>query len=183
MFGNTLAHTGMLVLLTFSHNSYRFGSAKEQDQESYWYMMDEVGSALLHSDVSNVEMHPFIFCRDLMLMNKPGSSAQLDPSNRITYSIVWPKKEIQENEILYRDYLPKVTEDEFRSARLCVWFVTPEKYYQDALEAFREETKAIEAKSEELDQKFAENQEKDGSFLDELKALDRPIKIFPYYVS
>ena len=163
---------------------YRFATTgNETDVENYWYMMDEVGSSLLHSDAPNVEIHPFIFCKDLVLMQDPNNHASLDPNTRITYSILWPKKEIAKDEIIYRDLLPRITEDEFRSSRLCVWFVTPEKYYEQALEAYNTETKQIEAKRDEFEQQFNENQQKDGSFLNKLKELDRPVKIFPYYVS
>lgn len=164
--------------------TYRFGTtANEVDKESYWYMMDEVGSSLQHSDVPNVEVHPFIYCKDLALMQDPTNHASVDPNMRITYSIIWPKKEIKKDEIMYRDFLPKITEENFRSARLYVWFITPEKYYQDALEAYNKETREIQAKQDEFEQKFQENQQKDASYLDELKNLDRPVKIFPYYVS
>jgi hypothetical protein len=160
--------------------TYRFSTtANQSDQESYWYIMDEVGSAIQHSDDPNIEIHPFIYCKDLVDVG----NASLDPSHRITYSILWPKREIDQNEILYRDFLPRITEDLFRSARLCVWFVTPEKYYQDELQAFKDETKAIKAQSDEWDTKFAHNQEQDGSFLNELKDLDRPVKIYADFVS
>lgn len=118
------------------------------DQESYWYIMDEVGSALMHSDVPNVEMHPFIYCKDLVLMHDPNNYQQIDPSLRITYSILWPKVDIEKDAIMYRDFLPNITEDTFRSARLCVWFITPEKYYQEALQSFRKENKEIEDRAE-----------------------------------
>ena len=64
-----------------------------------------------------------------------------------------------------------------------MWFITPEKYYQKALESYREEIKEVQAKADEFEEKFKQNQEADSSFLDEFKALDRQIKIFPYYVS
>lgn len=146
-------------------------------------MMDEVGSALQHSDIPNVEIHPFIYCKDLVAMNNPENHAVVDPSQRITYSLLWPKKKIEKDEILVRDFLPKITEDEFRSARLCVWYITPEKYYQEAIAAFRDQSKAIEDKKEEYEKTFEENQQKDDSFLNKLKDLGRPIKLFPYYVS
>lgn len=80
--------------------------------------MDEVGCALQHSDDFNVEIHPFIYCPDLMAMQNPDNHASPDPSVRITFSILWPKKDIEENAIMTRDFLPRITEDEFRSGRL-----------------------------------------------------------------
>ena len=127
---------------------FRFSTTNNvQDQESYWYIMDEVGSALMHSDVSNVEVHPFIYWRDLVAMSNPNNYQEVDPTLRITYSILWPKKDIAKEELLYRDFLPKVTEDEFRSAKLWVWFITPEKYYEQALQTFRDEVQATKDKS------------------------------------
>ena len=145
--------------------------------------MDEVGSSLQHSDQYNVEIHPFIYCKDLVAMQNPENNAVVDPSLRITYSILWPKTQIEKDAILYRDFLPRITEEMFRSARLCVWFVTPEKYYKEALQAHRDAKKSIKEKSAEFEEKFIENQEKDRSFLDELKNLERPVKIFTDFVS
>jgi tubulin--tyrosine ligase-like protein 12 len=31
------------------------------DEESIWYIMDEVGSSIAHSDVPNLAVHPFIY--------------------------------------------------------------------------------------------------------------------------
>jgi len=41
----------------------------------------------------------------------------------------------------------------------------------------------MKEKSAEFEEKFIENQEKDRSFLDELKNLERPVKIFTDFVS
>lgn len=183
IYGDTHAHTGKLSSLAIFNTKFRFSTTDNQaDQESYWYIMDEVGSSLQHSDVYNAEIHPFIYCRDLMEITKT-KTGESDPSQRITYSILWPKKKIEKDEIITRDFLPRITEDDFRSARLCTWFITPEKYYKDALVAYREEVKQIKAKHAEFEEIFNENQQKDGSYLDELKNLNRPVKIYPYYVS
>jgi len=145
--------------------------------------MDEVGCSIQHSDQPNLEVHPFIYCKDLVAMQNPENHASEDPSQRITYSILWPKTKIEKESILYRDFLPRITEDAFRSARLCVWFVTPEKYYKEAIQAYRDEARAIKSKSEEFDQKYEENQSMDKTFLNELKELDRPVKIYSDLVS
>lgn len=164
--------------------TYRFSTtANQKDHESYWYIMDEVGSAIQHSDDPNVEIHPFIYCKDLVDLQNPDKNAVLDPSSRITYSILWPKKQIEKDTIIYRDFLPRITEDLFRSARLCVWFMTPDKYYKEALETYKDETKAFTAQSGQWDDKFILNQEHDKSHLDELKDLDRPVKLYVEFVS
>jgi hypothetical protein len=32
------------------------------DEESIWYVNDEVGSSISHSDAPNMAVHPFIYC-------------------------------------------------------------------------------------------------------------------------
>ena len=160
-------------------NTYRFSSTnKQDDNENYWYIMDEVGSSFMHSDVANIELHPFIFCSDLINTELSEGTVSPDPNQRITFSIAWPKKDITKDEIMYRDFLPRITEDEFRSARLSVWFKTPNKYYEDALQEYNsfEEMK-------DREEKFEENQNMDSKFLDKLKELERPVKVLPIYVS
>ena len=100
--------------------TYRFMAGLNTiDEENYWYMMDEVGSALQHSDVPNCVVHPFTYCPTGIMDEKT-----------ITYSIMWTLQDIKVNEVLNRDFLPGVTEEKFRSARLFVWFNTPMAYYE-----------------------------------------------------
>mmetsp|Transcript_38215 Transcript_38215/g.37717 ORF Transcript_38215/g.37717 Transcript_38215/m.37717 type:complete len:115 (+) Transcript_38215:228-572(+) len=100
-------------------NSYRLSTGPNADQsESYWYIQDEVGSHLQHSDDPNCEVYSFIFCKDLMDLQDPSKGAVLDPSSRITYSIMWPKKKIEKDAILSRNFLPNIDEKMYRSARL-----------------------------------------------------------------
>lgn len=73
---------------------YRLASAEQLDETSIWYVNDEVGSSIQHSDVPNVKMIPFLYSED----NKLGE-------NMWAYSIVWPLKSINAGDILYRDYL------------------------------------------------------------------------------
>jgi tubulin--tyrosine ligase-like protein 12 len=88
------------------------------DEENIWYIMDEVGSSMTHSDIPNFAVHPFIY--------SPNNA--LD-AHTITYSICWPLSDLKQGEIIYRDYLSGITEDKFRSTRLSVWFNTPEEYF------------------------------------------------------
>lgn len=41
--------------------TYRVVSEDQMDEENIWYIMDEVGSAIKHSDNPNVAVHPFIY--------------------------------------------------------------------------------------------------------------------------
>jgi len=46
------------------------------DEENIWYLMDEVGTAMRHSDQPNVAIHPFIY----------SPNGKLD-DHTITYSV------------------------------------------------------------------------------------------------
>lgn len=97
------------------------------DEENIWYIMDEVGSSIKHSDNPNMAVHPFIY--------SPNNAFD---AHTITYSICWPIQDSKENEILYRDYLSGITEEQFRSARFSVWFDTPEQYFEEQLKLYRQ---------------------------------------------
>ncbi|KAJ2077263.1 hypothetical protein H4R24_005237 [Coemansia sp. RSA 988] len=58
-----------------------------------WYMQDEVGLAVAHSDDPNVRCLPFLYVND---------RGQMMP-----FSILWPIKSITQGEALTRDYCPR----------------------------------------------------------------------------
>jgi hypothetical protein len=60
--------------------TYRLVTEDQMDEENVWYINDEVGSAIRHSDSPNFAMHPFIYAPN----NK------LDDPHTITFSICWP---------------------------------------------------------------------------------------------
>lgn len=90
-----------------------------------WYLQDEVGSAIAHSDQPNLKVVPFCF--------SPTNVA----SDTVTFNIVWPIADIKSGAGLYRDFLPGVSEAQFRSARLHTWFCTPDDYYTKSLALYR----------------------------------------------
>ncbi len=51
---------------------------------------------------------------------------------------MWLIKDIPKEEFFYRDYLPGVTEDKQRSARLLPWFNVYEEYYEKEHKKFME---------------------------------------------
>jgi tubulin--tyrosine ligase-like protein 12 len=94
---------------------------------SVWYVQDEVGSAISHSDSPNVKCMPFL--------HSPNNS--VTDTHTCGFNVVWPVKKTAVNEIVYRDYLNGFSEKEFRSTRLHVWFDTPEDYFTSQLKMLR----------------------------------------------
>ena len=41
--------------------TYRIASSDQMDEENVWYINDEVGCAMKHSDQPNFAIHPFIY--------------------------------------------------------------------------------------------------------------------------
>ncbi|XP_058464830.1 tubulin--tyrosine ligase-like protein 12 [Malaya genurostris] len=73
-----------------------------------WYIMDELGSAILHSDEPNCRVLPFIHVTEQM-----------------TYSLLFPTENIAEGEQLYRDFVEGVPSDSMdRKALLLPWRYT-----------------------------------------------------------
>ena len=105
-------------------NTYRLSTEETYDENSVWYLLDEFGSSILHSDVPNCKLMPFLYTRA--------------NSEAITYSLLWPIRPIRTGEILYRDYLPNITEAEFRSYRLYPWVVIPQVEALDAVGKWKE---------------------------------------------
>lgn len=103
-------------------NTYRLGNVKPEDASPIWYVMDEVGSAIEHSDVPNVRMVPFFF----------------GPS-RSAFSLVWTVNPIKSGDFLSRDYFPEFASNPaMHTALLAALFYEPgraESPYLDELEA------------------------------------------------
>nr|CAH7742881.1 unnamed protein product [Callosobruchus chinensis] len=69
--------------------------------------MDEVGTAVAHSDSPNCRIVPFFYIND-----------------EITYSLLFPIESIEEEEFLFRDYAEGITDPSRRSAILLHWTPT-----------------------------------------------------------
>lgn len=50
--------------------TYRLVNEEQMDEECIWYIMDEVGSAIKHSDNANLAVHPFIYSPNNELDNQ-----------------------------------------------------------------------------------------------------------------
>ncbi|PWA79098.1 tubulin-tyrosine ligase [Artemisia annua] len=97
--------------------SYRLADEEKIDETSIWYVMDELGSALRHSDLPNFRVAPFLYMPDGKL------------ESAVSFTILWPTKDIQSGDECTRDYLFGIGEEKQRSARLTAWFHTPQKYF------------------------------------------------------
>jgi tubulin--tyrosine ligase-like protein 12 len=90
------------------------------DEEPCFYVTDEVGNAISHSDTPNAKMLPLIFSPN----NKQDDEAC------VTYSLLWATEEIKKDHYITRDFLAGITEAEWRSARLYPWFNVYPEYYE-----------------------------------------------------
>lgn len=79
-------------------------------------------------------------------MYSPNNKA--DDANTISYNVVWPVRDVAQKDAIYRDYLQGYTEAQFRSARLYVWFNTPDNYYKNSLEILRKKENVVDVLKE-----------------------------------
>ena len=64
-------------------NCYRLANTEQLDESATWYVNDEVGTMIPHSDDGNVKIIPFLYA----------------PNNRLdaelqSFSILWPLRKI-----------------------------------------------------------------------------------------
>ena len=89
--------------------------------QGVWFINDEVGSLVGHSDQPNVRVRSFI--------HSPAKSMN-DP-DRLDVSVMWPCLDIKAKHAFMKDNLQGFTEQKgFRSARLHAWYDTPLDYYK-----------------------------------------------------
>lgn len=102
--------------------SYRLITDEKYDENITWYINEEIGSyiTLNQSDYPNMKIFPFIYSKSNDFYN-----------DSITYSIMWPCRNIKKDEILTRDNLTNITEFQQRSSKLTLWCDTPKKYFRD----------------------------------------------------
>nr|GLL20714.1 tubulin--tyrosine ligase-like protein 12 [Ipomoea trifida] len=106
--------------------TYRLADEEKIDETSVWYVMDELGSSLRHSDEPNFRVSPFLYMPEGEL------------ASAVSYSILWPTEDIQRNDECTRDFLFGIGEDKQRSARLTAWFHTPRNYFIKEYESYRQ---------------------------------------------
>ncbi|KAJ2226508.1 hypothetical protein IWW45_007428 [Coemansia sp. RSA 485] len=91
-----------------------------------WYIQDEVGLSIGHSDSPNVRCLPFLYL---------DTRGQMMP-----FSIMWPTKPISKGDALTRDYCPAwLTDSEQRKGYLQSIFPGPKQFALDAYERMRDD--------------------------------------------
>lgn len=75
-----------------------------EDRVPIWYIMDELGSAIGHSDTPNFRVVPFVYV-----------------PQQITYSLLFPIIDTEYSGVVYRDIVENVTDEQQRSTLLLPW--------------------------------------------------------------
>lgn len=85
------------------NQTYSHGFGEVEDRVPVWYIMDEFGSAIQHSDKPNFRTVPFFYIGD-----------------QTKYTLLFPIKNLECNDVVTRDYVEGVDED-LRKALLIPW--------------------------------------------------------------
>ena len=101
------------------NRTYRLVSEEKYDEDAIYYLNDEFGTSINHSDVPNCCLFPIIFAKNNQFKE-----------DMITYSLLWPKKDIKKGDEIFVDYLANISENEERSSRLTCWYKTPNSYFE-----------------------------------------------------
>ena len=116
----------LMEKLTLIANVYVLGQGI--GSQAVWYLNDEVGSLINHSDTPNVKVRSFIHSPE----NKIGDE------NRLEVSVVWPTSDIAEKQVIMMDKLMGFTEQRgFRSTRLHAFYDVPTEYFTQQLALLR----------------------------------------------
>ena len=130
------------------NRTYRLVSEEKYDEDAIYYFNDEFGSSINHSDIPNCCLFPFIF-----------SKKNKFDDDIITYSLLWPKKDIKKGDEIFIDYLANIGENEERSSRLTCWYKTPKDYFENK---FLEKLKFFD---------MVQKQDKVQKFIDDVNML------------
>ncbi|XP_029317383.1 tubulin--tyrosine ligase-like protein 12 isoform X2 [Cottoperca gobio] len=86
------------------NQTYNLSQGTPEDKVPVWYIMDEFGSQVQHSDTPSCRMAPFLYIQ-----------------GELTYSVLWPLQDLQEGEEVTRDYTYGETDPLVRQCRLLPW--------------------------------------------------------------
>ncbi|XP_068163377.1 tubulin--tyrosine ligase-like protein 12 [Antennarius striatus] len=129
-------HTVELVMeRMWKHNqTYHCSQGSAEEKVSVWYIMDEFGSQVQHSDQPSCGLAPFYY-----------------NEGKLAYSVLWPLRDLQEGDEVTRDYAYGETDPLLRRCRLLPWIpfnledissVTtepPDSYYEAILRGNQEQ--------------------------------------------
>jgi hypothetical protein len=102
---------------------WHFCSFYKSGYYNLWYITDEVGLAIRHSNSPNVKMVPFLYLKDGILMG---------------YSVFWPTRKISNGDMITRDALPVALKNELhRDIYSNVIFKTVNDSESQSLAAFK----------------------------------------------
>ncbi|XP_032361195.1 tubulin--tyrosine ligase-like protein 12 isoform X3 [Etheostoma spectabile] len=95
----------LVMELMWKYNqTYKISHGSPEDKVPVWYIMDEFGSQVQHSDQPSCSMAPFFYI--------PGMLA---------YTVLWPLQDLQEGDEVTRDYTYGETDPLVRQCRLLPW--------------------------------------------------------------
>ncbi|CAF94125.1 unnamed protein product, partial [Tetraodon nigroviridis] len=89
----------------WKHNqTYRLNQGSAEEKVPVWYIMDEFGSKVQHSDQPSCGVAPFFYVQ-----------------KQLAYSLLWPLQDLQEGDEATRDYTYGETNPLVRQCRLLPW--------------------------------------------------------------
>ncbi|GAQ82856.1 Putative tubulin-tyrosine ligase [Klebsormidium nitens] len=141
-------------------NTYRLATEEKLDETPVWYVMDELGSAVRHSDRPTAVCMPFMYLPDGTL------------NSAVSYSLLWPCEDLRRGDECTRDFLKGITEDKQRSSRLTAWFHTPSNYFEQVFQDYKKKLAAVSPQS------ATPPPASEGPVLSIRPADGRPLKVF-----
>ncbi|KAL7370766.1 hypothetical protein ABVT39_010491 [Epinephelus coioides] len=84
--------------------TYKLSQGSPEDKVPVWYIMDEFGSQVQHSDQPSCGMSPFLYVQ-----------------GGLAYSVLWPLQDLHEGDEVTRDYTYGETDPLLRRCRLLPW--------------------------------------------------------------
>ncbi|KAM3858863.1 tubulin--tyrosine ligase-like protein 12 [Diretmus argenteus] len=86
------------------NQTYRLSQGSAEEKVPVWYIMDEFGSQVQHSDQPSCGMAPLFFIQ-----------------GQLTYTVLWPLQDLQKGDEVTRDYTYGETDPLVRRCRLLPW--------------------------------------------------------------
>ncbi|AWO97884.1 putative tubulin--tyrosine ligase-like protein 12 [Scophthalmus maximus] len=107
------------------NQTYQLSQGSAEEKVPVWYIMDEFGSQVQHSDQPSIGMAPFFYIH-----------------GQLAYTVLWPLHDLQEGDEVTRDYTYGEINPLLRQCRLLPWILTdlqgvssattepPDSYYE-----------------------------------------------------